>query len=230
MDLLGEVSDTDLPREFIPVWDGKRWRVPKYMTQRGFKRSILRKWGVGFCQTGYFAHRVIIPLSCPNGTSFTARDLTGEQEPRYLNPKGADHNQMLFGWDHVPHDSDFELVEGPLDSMKLDQHGLPAMAVGGKVLHAAQLAMLFQRPRNVAVTVMLDPEAHVEAFGMAAQLIVHFDMVYVALLPESVDPGASTRAQAHHAHDHSDKYTGERVNRLSAVMKRARAKLQEKYS
>ena len=229
IDLLGTVESRALPEGYIPVWDGKRWRVPVYLTKRGFKRSILRAWSVGYCDTGYFRHRVIIPLSCPGGESFTARDLTGAQEPRYLNPKGADHNRMLFGWNRVPRDSDFVLVEGPLDAMKLDQHGLPSMAVGGKVLHAAQLAMLFTRPRSAAVTVMLDPEAHVEAHSVAAQLIVYYERVYVAQLPEGVDPGASSREQAHKTYGEAVRYTGERLGRVLAAVRKSRSKLQGRF-
>jgi hypothetical protein len=225
IDLLDESADTPLPKEFIPIWDGKKWRVPKYLTKRGFKRSTLRRWGIGYCQTGWFAHRVIIPLVCPNGNSFTARDLTGDQIPKYLNPKHADHNRLLFGWEHAPIESDFSLVEGPLDAMKWDQHGLPSMAVGGKVLHAAQLSMLFKRPRSAAATVALDPEAYLEALGLASQLLVHFERVYVARLPIEVDPGASTKVQAHDTYDKSGKHVGNRAARVKAAVERSREKL-----
>ena len=229
IDLLDDKVEGELPPEFIPVWDGKRWRVPTYMTKRGYKRSVLKAWGVGFCNGGRYARRVIIPLICPNGQSFTARDITGEQLPKYLNPKGIDHRRLLFGWNRVADGSDFALVEGPLDSMKLDQHRLPAMAMGGKVLHAEQLNMLFKRPRTASVTVMLDPEAMKEAFNVAAQLMVHFDRVYVAELPEDIDPGDSTRRVAHEAHDGADKYAGEREKVVRAAIKNAWTNLQKRF-
>lgn len=231
LDLLSDDdgSDTELPREFIPVWDGKRWRVPTYMTKRKFKRATLRAWGVGFCQSGYFHHRVIIPLDCPNGRSFTARALEADVEPRYLNPPGADHAKLLFGWKHSPIHSDFCLAEGPLDAMKLWQHGLPAMAFGGKVLSSHQLGMLFTRPSGASVCVMLDPEAQVEALDVASQLVTHFEYVYVAKLPDGVDPGASTKAIAMRAHAKATRYTGARGARTLLAVENARRKLAERY-
>lgn len=227
--LLEDKVEGELPSEFIPVWDGKRWRVPTYMTKRGYKRSVLKAWGVGFCNGGRYARRVVIPLVCPNGHSFTARDLTDEQMPKYLNPKGVDHRRLLFGWDRVPLSADFALVEGPLDAMKNDQHRLWSMAIGGKVLHAEQLNMLFKRPSDAAVTVMLDPEAMKEAFNVAAQLMVHFERVYVAELPEDVDPGDSTKAIAHKANGDASKYAGEREKRVRAAIKNAWTNLQKRF-
>jgi len=228
IDLFDEKVEGGLPSEFVPVWDGKKWRVPVYMSKRGYRRSILRDWGVGFCNSGRYARRVIVPLECPNGRSFTARDVTGEQKPKYLNPEGIDHRRLLFGWNSVSNHSGFELVEGPLDAMKLDQHGLPSMAMGGKVLHSEQLNMLFKRPSSVRVTVMLDPEALKEAYNVASQLIVHFDRVYVAYtLPDGVDPGDTTRAQARETHNKAFRYSGERAERVQVVVKNARHKLQK---
>lgn len=229
LDLLREETSTELPQEFIPVWDGKRWRVPVYMTERGFTREVQARWGVGFCERGRYQQRVIIPMRCPNGRSFTARDVTGEQEPKYLNPKGIDHRRLVFGWDLVPMTSDFTMVEGPLDTMKLDQHGIPAFGVGGKVLHMEQLNMLFTRPANVEVTVMLDPEAALEAMNVAAQLVVHFTNVRLAQLPDGVDPGASTRRIAHFTHAKAKPFRGERGPRVIEAVKRSRDKLQKRY-
>ncbi len=217
------------PPELIPIWDGKAWNVPTYLTRRGYKRETLRLWDVGYCERGYYAHRVIIPIDCPNGRSFTARDLTGEQQPRYLNPKGMDHRRLLYGWKQTSIHSDFILAEGPFDAMKLDQHGFPAMAVGGKVLSGEQLGMLFARPDSASVTVMFDPGATMEAYNVAAQLVTHFKYVYVATLSGEIDPGASTRNQARRAHGKAIRFTGERAPRVLEAVKKSKEKLQEIY-
>jgi hypothetical protein len=231
LDLLADDTEESepLPREFIPVWNGKRWRIPTYLTRRGFKRNLLRKWNIGFCQTGYFAHRIIIPFKCPNGESFTARDLSGEQEPKYLNPSGVDHARLLIGWDQVPPRGDFVLVEGPTDAMKLDQHGSPAMAVGGKVLSASQLSMLFQRPEDSSVTVMFDPEALAEAYSVAQRLCTHFTYVFIATLPAGVDPGSATAKQARRSLGKAKRYRGERAPKVAAVIAAMRENVDKKY-
>lgn len=216
-----------LPKEFIPVWDGKRWRVPLYMTERGFKRSVLRDQGVGFCNGGRYAHRVVIPIDCPNGTSFTARDVTGEGIPKYLNPADVDHSRLLFGWKSAPMGSDFTLVEGPLDTLKNIQNGLPSLGIGGKFLSDYQLALLFTRPSDVSVTVMLDPEAMADAYVIAPQLLLHFDDVYVARLPDGTDPGEAKRALARRVHAKSEAFKGDRMPRLKEIVANSRKKLQK---
>ncbi len=244
IDLLAEDDNDDqevLPSGFTPVWDGKRWRVPTYLTKRKFKRVTLHKWGVGYVQRGwyrygsgdgdvqFFGHRVIIPIVCPNGRSFTGRDLTDVQEPKYLNPVGRDHSRLLIGWDQCPARGDFTLVEGPTDAMKLDQHGFPSMGIGGKVLSAIQLAMLFTRPADASVTVLFDPEALSEAYATGGKLLAHFSYVFVAQLPVGTDPGKSTRRQASKAHATAARFKGERGLRTIALVEATRQKLQQKY-
>jgi len=157
-----EENNISLPKEFIPVWKNGEWKIPMYMINRGFERSILRRWKIGYIQSGYYAQRLVVPITCPNGNSFVARDLTGNSEIKYLNPKSSNHSKLLYGWDQVKLESDFILAEGPLDAMKLEQHGLPALALGGKVLHPFQFKLLMMRPPDVTPTIMLDPDAYHE--------------------------------------------------------------------
>lgn len=225
----GDQIDAELPKEFTPVWDGKRWRVPDYMTDRGFYRETLRDWKVGYCARGFFGGRVIIPFECPNGKSFTARDLTGKQEPKYLNPKGVDHARLLYGWPFVPINSDFALVEGPLDSMKFNQHGIPALGCGGKVLSTPQLSMLFKRPPHVRVVVMYDPEEATAPYAAAEQLITRFRNLFIGKLPLGTDPGASKRKVAREAMAEAKPFDGNRNGRVFAMVSASRDKLSKRF-
>jgi hypothetical protein len=237
----------ELPRKLtIPVWDGKTWRVPDYLTGRGFYRETLRDWGVGYCVRGFWkaphaerpqwwGGRIIIPIECPNGRSFTGRDYTDEQDPKYLNPTGADHAQLLIGWKHVKLGADFALVEGPLDAMKLHQWGIPALAFGGKALSSAQLNMLFKHPESASVTVMMDPDATANAHEVAAQLKLRFNHVFVANIPpkdkhgNKLDPGASTRKQAWRWYEDAPEFTGVRGASTLARIREAVAKSQGRF-
>lgn len=219
-----EDSGPGMPETFQPVWDGAKWRVPKYFRDRGFKRKTLKDWKVGYCTGGFFRNRAIIPIECPNGSSFTARDLTGNQFPKYLNPKGVDHGRLLYGWNQAPLGSDFVLAEGPFDAMKLYQHGIPAMSVGGKFLRSAQVGMLFARPSSASVTIMFDPEALAEAHDAAAVLVTHFFRVRIAKLPDGIDPGDSTKRQARQALYHASLYNGNRSERTAITVAQAISK------
>lgn len=218
-----EPVDFGLPPEFIPVWNGKKFKMPLYLVERGIKRETAKAWSMGFCNRGRYANRVIIPVECPNGRSITARSTDGD-EPRYLNPKDADHARLILGWNMVRYGADFALVEGPLDAVKMWQHGIPAMALMGKRLHADQLSMLRRWPSDAAVVVMLDPEEAKAPWETAKALAFHFASVYIATLPDGVDPGASTKVQAHAAYDAACRYNGER-GALAALVRNARKKM-----
>lgn len=224
-----EYVDVPLPDEFVPVYDAKmdKWHMPKYLVERGITKATAKHWGLGLCNRGRYSGRVVMPIECPNGLSFTARDTTGKQQPKYLNPKGADHGKLVYGWKHTPMGADIILVEGPMDAVKMWQHGMPAMALLGKMLKQDQFELLCSRPDTAAVVVMLDPEEKTAPLKVAAQLNTHFRRVYIAALPEGVDPGASMPEQAKLAHDHAATYTGDRASRLSAAVAEARKRVEK---
>jgi len=226
-----ELVEAPLPVGFKSVWDAKKgcWRYPSYLKQRGIKKKTAKEWGIGYCDKGRFGGRIIIPIDCPNGHSFTARDATGEQQPKYLNPTGVDHGRLLLGWNQCELDGDVVLVEGPLDVITMWQHGISSMALLGKVLHPAQLAMLFKKPLDSAITVLLDPDQPAAPYDVAKQLTCRFDHVYVARLPDGVDPGESTLEQAKKAVSNAKKYKGERNPALMARLESVQKKLENMY-
>lgn len=204
----------NLPIEFVPVYDSKRakqWMYPKYLKTRGIKRATARSFGLGFCRGGRYDGRIVIPIVCPNGYSFTARGTRPDHIPKYLNPKEADHSRLLIGWEHVDAQSDVCLVEGPTDVIMMHQHGIPSLALGGKELHDRQLGLLCRKPVAAAIIVMLDPEETLAAAKVARKLGVRFQNVYIGKLPLGVDPGSSTRKQAWAAFDNAERYAGQRT-------------------
>jgi len=221
----GELVEAPLPPEYKAVWRNGQFWMPKYLKQRGIKKVTAKTWELGYADRGRYAGRVIIPIECPNGRSFTSRDTTGEQHPKYLNPPGADHGRLLLGWKHADLRADIVLVEGPLDIIKVWQHGLRGYALSGKVLHPEQLVLLFQKPASAAVTLMLDPEEATAPYEAASKLTAHFERVYIAKLPEGVDPGKSTKQQAHAAYNDAKRFKGARSARLAAKLAKSRMEL-----
>lgn len=208
-----------LPPEFVPVWDEKmrRWMMPEYLLERGFTRRTAKRFGLGFCNSGRYRARVVVPICCPAGRSFTARDTTGELSPKYLNPKGVDHGRLLMGWEFVGTDF-LVLVEGPFDVAKFVQHGIPTVGLLGKVLHLDQLALLTRLPETLKVVLMLDPEERIAPLDAATRLRVRFDQVFVGRLPTGVDPGASAPEQAWAAVEAARPFNGARLARLEALL------------
>jgi DNA primase len=226
----------DLPAGFVPVYDPsrkKKWRMPVYMKKRGFKRSTMKQFGVGYTEAGefvevpgtdrhiYVGQRLFIPVVSPTGYSWTARDIRGDQRPKYLNAPNADHRRLIFGWDQVALESDVAIQEGPTDVMMSHQHGMPALGLMGKVLNREQLRLLFRKPVTCSFVIMLDPDAEADAHAIGLQLAVRFPDVFIARLPEDADPGSASREVLWRAYDDAPRFKGNRASGLAARLARA---------
>lgn len=216
--------DVALPAEFVPVWDGSTWRHPSYLSGRGVTRETARAWGMGFCESGRYRNRVVLPIVCPNGASFTARSVDG-REPRYLNPRcaepgcrdaacahpRADHGRLLVGWNVAVaderDDADLVLCEGPLDALALYQMGVRALSLGGNRLREAQLSLLCRLNPGRRVFVMLDPTEETSPRATCSMLRSYFRVALVARLRgagpggSKLDPGCASREQVFAALD-----------------------------
>lgn len=229
----------ELPEYYVQIYDPRRkpaWQLPRYLKKRGVKPATARAWGLGYCRRGKYGDRLVIPIDCPAGVSWTARAMSADVfGPKYLNPPGADHRRLLIGWHVSRVTGDIVLCEGPLDAVRLYQHDLPALALGGKELHDEQLDMLRRLPAQAAVTVMLDPEEEVAPFKLAERLSLHFEHIYIARLPrktadgKKLDPGESTRKQAHRAVDDAEPWKQSRAPRVAAAMRQARKAWQKRW-
>lgn len=207
------------PLEFVPVYgpDG-RWSMPEYLLQRGVTRKAARHWGLGYCTRGRYADRIVMPISCPNGQSFTARAAVEMRGPRYLNPKEAKHSRLVYGWDCAIGHPVIVLVEGPFDAIRLWQYGIPALGLLGKELSRQQARLLCRLPITTRIVVMLDPEARDKAFKAASMLSFKYRDLWISQLPADVDPGEASKMQALTALNGAERYTGDRARALKAAM------------
>lgn len=232
--------DVGPPEEFVPVFHDGKWSVPTYLTRRGIKRETARAWGMGYATHGRYVDRIIMPMTCPNGRSLTARTVHKDVQPRYLNPPGVDHGKLLFGWHMVKPDSDLVLVEGPLDAVALWQHGIPAVAMLGNTLKDHQIPLLMRRPADAAIYVMLDPTETVKFYDVARPLQVRFKSIFLARLkgqgpvgddgkPEKLDPGCCTKEQANEAIRHAERFDGARTGALAALLDLSRNRVAKNY-
>lgn len=204
-------DDDWLPAEFEPLFDGKRWLWPKYLTERKTSREVAARLKLGVCRSGEYAHRIILPIVCPAGRSFTGRTIWADEDLRYKSGPGA--GQLLFGWQSLEGQDFAVIVEGPFDAMRVIEAGLPCVALLGKQLRAGQEAMLLSAPRRNYV-VMLDADAHDDALGIAKRL---HGMVSK---PLRKDPGDSTPAEVMAAFESAELPTQARIANTSAEMGR----------
>lgn len=193
------------PEEFISVFDGKKWLMPKYLMDRGIEKEIALRYRLGFCNSGDYRNRIIFPFSCPNGFAFTSRAVD-DREPKYLHAKGGvKFARMLYGWNPICDEvknGEVALVEGPMDVLKLATFGINALGLFGKELHDPQKALLLKLNLKTIV-VMMDNDSEVDlqipnsAIAICNKLIAICDDLRIARLPSKTDPGDLNVFQAH---------------------------------
>lgn len=185
-----------LPPEFVPCWDGKKWRTPKYLTERRVRRDAIERWGIGFCPHGTYGGRVVVPVRCAGMSSFVARDtVKGDRfRPKYLAPLDAG-GHMLFGFDEVK-PGQVIAVEGVFDAIRLWTYGFQAVAYFGDHLTPSQIELL-ERIRPLDLLLMPDgddPKAQAKAVHAARSIETRFRSVQLALLAGG-DPDDVGRAE-----------------------------------
>lgn len=150
---------------FTPVFDGEAYTMPDYLLERGMTRRTAARFGIGFCEDHRYRGRIVLPIVCPAGVSFTTRAIDPENTLRYLSGPGA--GQLIYGWPQLPADAEeVVVVEGPFDTTSVYQAGLPVLGLMGKSLRESQVMMMRQR-RFKRYVLMLDGDALADAIRQA---------------------------------------------------------------
>lgn len=192
-----------MPDEYVACYDkasGKWNGIPVYLKQRGITKASCLAYRLGWCDTGKYARRIIIPVMTNGVVTFQARATweTAKHEAKYDTPPGAPLSKLLMGYDMMKPGAELWVVEGPFDAIACFQAGIPAVPLTGKELSDAQ-RNLISNLKPSKVHVMLDPEADVQTRQVAAKIsyVCSTDIV----LLEGGDPNEISRedllAQAH---------------------------------
>ena len=163
-------QEISLPEEFKTL-TGKKTplsgiKARNYLQSRGLTKEDIVRWKIGYCSTGVYRERVIIPsFNCNGGVNyFIARSYSDGY--KYRNPDGASKdiifNHLFVDWKNPVH-----LVEGAFDAV-----------VAGNAIPLLQCSVredskLFQEitKHDTPVYIALDPEAEKEALGLIRSLL-----------------------------------------------------------
>lgn len=189
------------PEEYVAMASVRGSRSPTFEPARAYLRKrrltdieTWRRYQIGAADDGYWAGRVIIPmLSHEDGEwlGWIARlwcnpspNAEGRHAMKYLYPKGMPRGQTF--WNHralfVESDDPVMVVEGALDALPFDED---AVACLGKLSHAQMDALQETKRPVVAV---LDGDAWVESWALAARLRFEGRRAGFVRLPPKVDP------------------------------------------
>lgn len=182
-----------LPDEFIQVEHGwKKSDLPSYFVQRGIGPRRAHKWGLGWCEDGYFKDRLVVPVTDAGKVVFFVARYMKEKPPKdvkkTLYPKGAKPGRYLFNYDGARTCERIRIVEGVLDAIHV---GRSAVATFGTSLSQYQLELLMRSGAR-EITIMWDRDAIDKAKELADRLSDLWT-VRVVELPDARDPDEHTR-------------------------------------
>ena len=160
----------ELPREYVPLYSNGNspysCMVEKYLLKkRKISSSLLMRWKIGYCPSGEYEGRVVIPSFDEDGdvNYFSSRSFTSDWNP-YKNPpvsKDIVFNELLVDWD-----SPVILVEGVFDAI----HEPNMIPILGSTL--SEKTELFQKivERQKKVYIALDPDAFDKEYAIIDNL------------------------------------------------------------
>lgn len=184
-----------LPDEFVALANKTLPRSAmfplKYLKGRGIKKEDILYWKMGYCSTGDYADRILVPsFNLEGGVNFfVARTYTGDW-PKYKNP--PTHRDIVFNELWINWDEPIILVEGVFDAIKSGPNSIPLL--GSSLRENSRLfqAIVKYNPR---VYLALDKDAASKT-GYIAKRFMEYDVeLYKIDLKDYNDVGEMTHEE-----------------------------------
>lgn len=178
-----------IPKEFISLGDKKNTSLEKrqalaYLKKRMVTSSDILKYNLGYCKTGRYKNKVIVPSYDSKGrlNYFVARSFEKEPVQKIDSPSCSKSEivgfEYLVNW-KVP----VILCEGVFDAIAIKRNAIPLF---GKTISKALMIKLLQ-PEVKTIYLALDDDAVNEAMDHAQKLIDFGKEVYLIRL-QGKDP------------------------------------------
>jgi DNA primase len=164
----------ELPEEFVSLTNRQ---VPatgiyayRYLQGRRISKDDILKWKIGFCFSGEYRNRIIVPSFDEDGDCnyFVARTYNGDNY-KYKNPKASKDiifNELFIDWN-----DDLILVEGIFDALVAGN----AVPILGSTLRAGSKLLRKIVRNDTPVYVALDPDA-AEKERRIIQMLLKYDI------------------------------------------------------
>lgn len=184
----------DLPREFELLDEYAPLRVQHYAIGRGISMKRAYRYAVGYCLSGYFRRRLVVPVVFEGDVAFFVARYMRAKPPhgikKTIYPKGSQVRRVLFNYDRAKREDRIIIVEDVFSAMHV---GRSAVATFGTSMSAHQLELLLDTQAQ-EVVVLWDHDAIDKAHKLAARLS-EFWSVRVVELPDSRDPDETPRRE-----------------------------------
>ena len=126
----------------------------RYLQNRGVSQSDILKWKIGYCFSGQYKNRVIVPSFDHEGdvSYFIARSYSGDSY-KYKNPRVS--KDIVFNELYIDWNDDLVLVEGVFDAIRAGN----AVPILGSTLRSDSRLLRKIVFNDTPVYMALDPDA-----------------------------------------------------------------------
>ena len=168
-----------LPNEFVSLANKSKsvlsTKARNYLSSRGITDEDILFWKIGYCPSGEYAGRIIIPSFNDNGDCnyFIARTYQGDWR-KYMNPP-ASKSKIIFNELYIDWDEDLTLTEGVFDAIVAGKNSVPIL---GSSLREQSKLFKSIISNDTPVYVALDPDAQEKASYLIENLIKYGAEVY----------------------------------------------------
>ena len=182
-----QLSIIELPKEYQPLYSASSTSVianlvKKYLYDRGLTDNDFIKYGVGYCTTGEYGGRVVIPsYSGSNQLNFfVARSYDGNYF-KYKNPEAS--KDIIFFENLINWNAPIILCEGVFDAIAIRRNAIPIL---GKSISKSLYKKIITSPLK-DIYVALDQDAKNRALEIAEQFLNQGKRVFMVNMPDK-DP------------------------------------------
>ena len=172
----------------------------KYLRSRGFKpKQVIKKYRLlEGGHLGRYKFRLIIPIYLNRKfKSFTSRDITNQQSPKYLNANKTDFysvKELVYNYDAIDKGGNVLVVEGPTDVWKI---GGSTVCLFGVEYTDQQIVLLAQKEINNLYILFDSDSAGVAASKKLKRVLYPLaNSVEILSLKKGDDPGQLSLSEA----------------------------------
>ncbi len=153
-----DAQKLELPSEFVSLCSSSlpatATYAKRYLEKRGVTYEDIVKWKIGYCFSGEYRNRIVIPSFDSDGdiNYFIARSYTGDSY-KYKNPRAS--KDITFNELYIDWNKDLTIVEGVFDALVA---GNAAPILGSTLRKGSKLLREIVR-NDTPIYIALDPDA-----------------------------------------------------------------------
>ena len=182
-----QLSIIELPKEYQPLYSASSTSVianlvKKYLYDRGLSDNDFIKYGIGYCTTGEYGGRVIVPsYSGSNQLNFfVARAYDGNYF-KYKNPEAS--KDIIFFENLINWNAPIILCEGVFDAIAIRRNAIPIL--GKSISNSLYKKLLTSSVTDIYIA--LDTDARDRALEIGEKFLNQGKRVFLINLPDK-DP------------------------------------------